>query len=100
MTPRAFPPQRQAFLHVHAIEALLADVPAFPSQHHQEPVIAESHAGVGQLSDALAQGGEGVLPARVVHRRSRRLHDPTRAPRADAVPAHQVLHGLTLLDGL
>ena len=68
VAPRALPPERQAFLDVHAIEALFADVPAFVPQQHQQPAIAEPDARLGQFARPLTQSCERILPARVVHR--------------------------------
>ena len=100
VSPRPFAPQSQAFLGVHAIDARFADRPAFALQQHTQPAISESDSGLRELAHALSQGGERVLPASVVHRRARGAHDETRASGADGVAAHQVLHNLTLLDGL
>ena len=50
VAPRALPPERQAFLDVHAIEALFADIPAFAPQQHQQPAIAEPDARLGQFA--------------------------------------------------
>ena len=99
MPPRSFTPQREAFLDVHAVEALFADVPAFAQQQHAQAPVAEPDTRLRQLARALAQGRERIFPAGVVHRRSRGLHDPTRPPRADAVPTLQVVHDVALLDG-
>ena len=59
--------KRQAFLGVHAIKALFADLPAFAPQQHAQPAIAEPHARLRQLAHPLPQRRERILPARVVH---------------------------------
>ena len=71
VAPRALPPERQAFLAVHAIEALFTDVPAFAPQQHQQPVRVDSDTRLGQFARPLAQSRERILPARVVRRATR-----------------------------
>ena len=56
VAPRALPAQRQAFLGIHAIKALFADLPAFALQEDAQASIAEPHARLRQLAHPLPQG--------------------------------------------
>jgi hypothetical protein len=100
VAPRTLPPQGRAFLGIDPIKALFADDPALTLQEYAETAIPEPHPRLCQLAHTLTQGDERILPTSVVHRRSRRPDHETRPPRAHGVPAHQVLHDLTLLDRL
>ena len=100
VAPGTLSPKGQAFLGIHAIKALFADDPALALQQYPESAIPEPHPGLGELAHALPQGRQRILPASVVHGRARGSHHEAGAPRTDCVPAHQVLHDLTLLDGL
>jgi hypothetical protein len=100
VSPRAFPPERQAFLGIHSIKALFSHDPPLAQEQDAQPAVSKADPGLGELAHALPQRRERVLPASVVHRRSRRPDDEAGTPGADGVAAHQVLHDLTLLDGL
>jgi hypothetical protein len=100
MTPRALPSQGQAFLRIEPIKALFTDLPAFAQQQDPQPTVSKANPGLRELAHALPQGRQRILAASVVHGRTRRAHHQAGAPGTDRVAAHQVLHDLTLLDGL
>src|ERR1022692_1715094 len=55
---------------------------------------------MGELAHAMAQCSQGLHSASVVVHRTVQPYAAARLPAANAVPAHQVVHDFTLLDGL
>ena len=53
----------QAFLDIHLIKALFADLPAFAAQQDQQPAVPEPHARLGELAHPLAQRGQRIAHA-------------------------------------
>ena len=68
VAPRAFPSQRQAFLGIHPIKALFADLPAFSVEQDQQPAIPEPYACLRELAHPLPQCRQRILSARIVDR--------------------------------
>jgi len=81
VAPRAFPSQRQAFLGIHPIKALFPDLPPFPLQQDTETTVAESDAGLRELSHPCAQRRQRVF-ATVVLRGDRVARITAHARRA------------------
>lgn len=98
--PRALPTKRQPLLGVEAIAALLSELPAFALQQHEQSTIAEPHAGLRQLAQALPQRGQRVTTALVADAGETELSRPHGPPLAHLISAHQVVHDLALPDGL
>src|SRR5215468_1346626 len=69
MAPRSLPSEREPVLGIYAIEAVLADVPAFPVHQHQQAPVSEPHARLGHLAQALPQHGQRIAPALVAQAR-------------------------------
>jgi hypothetical protein len=100
VTPRALTPQTQVFLAVHAIEAVLADIPTFSSQQYVDATIAESKARKSELGHALAQFGQWIHAAAVEIHRTVQLHAAAGLPIAPTASAHQVVEHFAPLDAL
>jgi hypothetical protein len=73
VAPRPLASQREAFLGVQPVHALLADVPPFALQQDEEPAIAEADARLGQLPQPLPQAVKGSRPLayRMLERQNR-----------------------------
>jgi hypothetical protein len=79
---------------------MLAEIPAFTAQQHQQATIPEPHAAVGQLAHALPQRGQRIPLALIPEARSVEARRHRSASLAHLVTAHQIRHDLTLSDGL
>ncbi len=100
----------------HAATAACAAMPRVPRctgdrsalSRHSSPRAASARAddgsrngrASGRAPASAAGASERVLPAHVVHRRSRRPDHVARPTRAHAVSARHALHDLMLFDGL
>ena len=78
VTPRPFPPERQSFLDVQPVNALLSDVPAFPSQQNEQSPIAKPHPGLCQLSQALSERSQWISTTFVPNARETEAGGPHR----------------------
>ena len=100
MSPRTLPPERQSLLGVEAIAPLLPELPAFAPQQHEESTIPEANTCLRQLSHPLAKSGQRIAAALITNAGQTETRGSGRPALAHLVPAHQVVHHFTLLDGL
>jgi hypothetical protein len=100
MAPRSLPAERESLLGIDAIEALLSQVPALTPQEYEEAPIAKPNPRLRQLPEPLPQGSLRIAVALIPQARAMEARGHRRTALTDLVPAHQIRHDLTLLDGL
>jgi hypothetical protein len=97
---RAATSQCQTLLAIDAIEALLAQLPAFSSKKDQQAPVSEPHERLRQLAQSLSKCRQRIALALIPQAGAMAARRHRGAPLAHLVTAHQVRHDLTLLDRL
>ena len=100
VTPGPLPSKREAFLNIEPIASLLPERPTFAAQQHEQSAIAKPHACLRELTHPLPKPRQRIPTTLVPKTRAAEPRGQRRAPLADHVPAHQVVHHFALLDGL
>ncbi len=98
MAPGSFASQRQAFLDVEPVAALLAELPAFAPQQHQQPPVTKAHARLRQLAHPLSQRRPRIAAALVANAGETEAGRADGPSLADLVSTHQVVHHFALPD--